>query len=317
MLLRHRTPEVTAVSLLKLEKTGGTSLASTIVSSCVAHHCADKNCTLSFAATSHACGQHAGAVDYLDSWQTCRVPKYDTSPLAAAFRHCQALPLLVNKATTDLFARSRSPCHIAPQPMSWDAAQYRNLLVMLREPIHRLLSALYYFNGRHEIRAMGGQPVRTVIATNLTLNAMHELVSPGNRHLWGPDPVWQLGGTDASKAVGRAEYLLASHCVVGLTERLDATRALISLRLGLSVDTLVSCTRKRVGDTAHAAPLSADVHTLVEESFAPELALYDRARAIHTAQVASYSFERFSRTVAHVQEAQHAFSTACTKVCVD
>jgi len=329
MLQRGVAPAPVPLSMLKLEKTGGTSLASTIVSSCVAHHCsAGRNCPLGHSSAARACGvevsnsQHNG----LDSWQTCRVVDSERSPLAAALRACMRLPLLVNKATTDVFGRRRSVCAIAPRSSEWadvashwsSAATARDrmranvVLVVLREPMARLLSALYYFNGHRGLAALSGRQVRTINASHLTLNAMRELLKEPS--LLGPNPVEQLGGSgmDTQAAIARSTTLLSRHCLVGLTERPDETRALLTLRTALSADALVSCGRKRVGDSAHRGVLPLDAHAVLATHFAAERALYDHATSVHQMQVDdSAPPHAFARTVQRVKVAQAAFEADC------
>jgi len=318
MLERHSAPEPQAVSLLKLEKTGGTTLASQIVSSCIAHSCASGNCSLSFAAVARACGS-TSTTEALDAWQTCRPRENDDSALARALRSCMRLPLLVNKATTDLLERRRSLCFVAPQPASWATAPYRNFIAILREPLARRISALYYFNGKLNVTSMGGRALRAIDVAELTAEAMQELISVHeNRQIFGPDPVQQLGGREGSDsaALARASALLQGHCVVGLTERPNATRALISLRLGLAADALVSCAHKRVGGDAHRrGPLAPAARVIAEAAFATERRLYARATELHAEQVRAFSKATFAAAERRVQSAQAAFSAACASGC--
>lgn len=330
------------VSLLKLEKTGGTSLAATIVSSCVAYHCAvlaqaggNLSCQLSFASYARACSRRLelnrvrrGMASEFKAWETCNEPGLNKearglSGLALAIRGCMRLPLLVNKATTDLFERRRSPCFVAPKPLQWSAAPYRNLVTVLREPVGRMLSALYFFSAGGSLSerslnltAMGGRPLNTVGAAELTTRALRlDLLT--QRHVFGPMPVAQLGGGEGPGAVERAVHLLRHYGLVGLTEQPTETRALLSLRLGLGAGALVECSRKCVGGGAHRSVslLRPAVRELLEQAFAPELELYRRGVEIHRAQVAAHDSASFRAAVGRIEREQAAFRAACAAGC--
>ena len=330
MAERQLQPRPKPISLFKLEKTGGTTMAASIASSCIAHHCGlHKGCSFTFNAVWRACGSQQlqrGPDNLVDAWQLCHPPRLTNASdgMTRAIRKCMSLPLLLNKATLDLLEEHRSPCYIAPQPSLWQSGTlYTNFIAVFRQPVARLMSGLYYFASHYRVSAMGGQLLREIHVANLTVTAMQELLDPSVQHPWDPPAsvlrglVAQLGGKGRApgQAVERAAYLIDRYGLVGLTEQIMPTRALITLRLGLEPEVLVECVRKRVGDAHHSGTLRPEVRAAAEAGLADELVLYERVLAIHSRQRAAHDEQTFLDAIGRVQQAQTLFGNACASGC--
>ena len=134
-----------AVTFFKLEKTGGTSVASSIVSSCVARMCADGRtpCDVSASGLDVAC-----AGDMITCKGLVENEDRERTPLWRAIKACAKLPLLVNKGTVDAYERHGKLCYVSPSPHACVVTPYRDFLIVFREPrAPRLLCVLFEFWG--------------------------------------------------------------------------------------------------------------------------------------------------------------------------
>jgi len=274
-----------AVTFFKLEKTGGTSVASSIVSSCVARMCADGRtpCDVSAGGLDVAC-----AGDMIACKGLVENEDRERTPLWRAIKACAKLPLLVNKGTVDAYERHGELCYVSPSPHACVVTPYRDFLIVFREPRARLVSWMYY------VLAPDTPPAGLSAAD---VNGLVVKARAKNQ------------GFDLPPGLFNAS--LEDSFVVGIEEALPAFKVVAALRLGLPVEMFVACGTKRLSLIPHAASdLSKDARAALDAHAAPELALYTRAKAVAAAQRAAV-LPLFESTRARLRDAQARLDASC------
>ena len=280
------------IVFFKLSKTGGTSIASSLVSSCIASGCARETppCDTTPAGLNSACNS--------DKIGCKGLLLNDTStPLVRAMSECARLPLLVNKATIDHFFKHGSLCAVAPRPRDCVLrAPYRKYLIVFRKPAERMVSFLYYFLGDAIVPSKSAR-LRSVVPSALSAVDMAALLRLAAQPGAG-DRGWNV--VAQLRNVSLEEYF-----IVGLTEALPAFKVVVSLKLDLDVEALVACGTKRKNSIPHdATDLSPAARAVLDAAALPELALFERARAIHTKQRRAIPPPLFAATLVRLEKAQ-------------
>ena len=159
-----------------------------------------------------------------------------------------------------------------------------------------MVSFLYYFLGDAIVPSKSAR-LRSVVPSALSAVDMAALLRLAAQPGAG-DRGWNV--VAQLRNVSLEEYF-----IVGLTEALPAFKVVVSLKLDLDVEALVACGTKRKNSIPHdATDLSPAARAVLDAAALPELALFERARAIHTKQRRAITPPLFAATLARLEKAQ-------------